>query len=501
MRRASFKFFRYCVWLHRYLGIAVGLIMVIWCLSGFVMMYMPYPGIDKKHELQSLPIINLKNCCDSTSLSSLKLVDINRFTIEMMSGDPVMRIFASGFKNPVINLTSGEIVENISQQQADTIAASYIQQMNIDGDVEHKRRVEQDQWTVTRFYQRHRPFYFYAANDPEKTQWYISPITGKVIQATTGQQRFWNYLGAIPHWLYPTVLRQHDEVWTQVVIYLSILGIFLTVLGLYLGIRQIRFRKSPKSLSPSSVSPPSISPYRGLMYWHHISGLTIGILILTWVTSGLFSMNPWNMIDFSGGNTERNNVQGIPLATSDLERFLDALATVELPEGVVKIEAYTLLGKLYLLMIDKQGFYQRYSGTTISNNHFALSNIGSNELESLSRIASAGREISSAKLLEQEDAYYYSLHGVKELPVYRIILNDEEQTRLYLNAKTGELASHLDKQKRVYRWIFSALHQGDFSGLIRVRPIWDIMMWLGLIGVTFGTVTGTYLGFRRLFSR
>ena len=31
--------------LHRYLGIAVGALMVMWCLSGIVMMYVSYPAL------------------------------------------------------------------------------------------------------------------------------------------------------------------------------------------------------------------------------------------------------------------------------------------------------------------------------------------------------------------------------------------------------------------------------------------------------------------------
>lgn len=500
MGRIVFKFFRYSVLLHRYLGIAVGLLMVVWCLSGFVMMYMPYPGIKKNHEIQSLQTIKLEICCDSSTLDSLKLVDINRFSIEMMSNDPVVRIYASGSQNPIVNLRSGEIVRNISQAQADQIAAAYAQEMKIEGEISRRLRVEQDQWTVTRFYQRHAPFYYFAASDVNKTQWYISSKTGEVVQATTSKQRFWNYLGAVPHWLYPTVLRQHDKVWAQSVIYLSILGIFLTVLGIYLGIRQFKFRRRESKIAQLQ-SPSPRSPYKGLMYWHHLTGLTVGVLILTWITSGLFSMNPWNMIDFSGGGFERNQLQGIPLGSNDLENFLDTLAKADLPSNVVRIEGYALLGKLYLLITDEAGNSQRYDNRLDMNNQFVPLPIEDEELDELTRVVSAGREIGEAKTIADEDSYYYSLHGERDLPVYRILLDDAESTRLYLNLKTGELASHLDKQKRVYRWIFSGLHQGDFSGLIRTRPIWDIMMWLALLAVSFATITGSYLGFKSLFKK
>ena len=34
--------------LHRYLGVVLGVIMTVWCLSGFVMMYQGYPSPRRK---------------------------------------------------------------------------------------------------------------------------------------------------------------------------------------------------------------------------------------------------------------------------------------------------------------------------------------------------------------------------------------------------------------------------------------------------------------------
>ena len=36
---------RVLLFVHRYLAVAVGLLMALWCLSGFVMLYQPYPEL------------------------------------------------------------------------------------------------------------------------------------------------------------------------------------------------------------------------------------------------------------------------------------------------------------------------------------------------------------------------------------------------------------------------------------------------------------------------
>ncbi|MFL2553818.1 MAG: hypothetical protein ACJ0S4_03875 [Candidatus Rariloculaceae bacterium] len=49
--------------LHRYLGIALGLIISLWCLSGFVMMYVQFPDLTNEDQLQGLNDLDLSSCC------------------------------------------------------------------------------------------------------------------------------------------------------------------------------------------------------------------------------------------------------------------------------------------------------------------------------------------------------------------------------------------------------------------------------------------------------
>jgi len=54
---------RTLVILHRYLGIAVGLLMLTWFLSGIVMMYVGFPQPLGAERVLSLPNINWQACC------------------------------------------------------------------------------------------------------------------------------------------------------------------------------------------------------------------------------------------------------------------------------------------------------------------------------------------------------------------------------------------------------------------------------------------------------
>src|SRR5690606_33139071 len=104
--------------------------------------------------------------------------------------------------------------------------------------------IETNQWTVTGAYDLYRPLHRFAVGDADGTHLYVAGTTGEVVLDTTARERFWNWFGAVTHWLYPSFLRQNGNLWTQVVIWTSLVGAFLTVTGLGLGIVQIRAGRS-----------------------------------------------------------------------------------------------------------------------------------------------------------------------------------------------------------------------------------------------------------------
>lgn len=467
---------------HRYLGIAVGSVMVLWCLSGFVMMYMPYPSLSLAERLAGSPPLDLSECCDTERIQSLGLVDVYGFTVEMLAHRPVLRIDASGGQAPVLDLASGERIEGIDGDAAVAIAWTFKERSGIGGDKLSLEPVQRDQWTVTRSYDAFRPLYRVSANDLAGTEWYLASTTGQVVQLTTASERFWNWLGAVPHWLYPVVLRQHGWLWSQVVIWLSLAGAFLTLMGLYIGFTQFRRGRSRRS------------PYRGTALWHHYAGLLFGIFVLTWVSSGFISMNPWGMFDFSGGEAARQRLQGVPLHSGELSDFLRRLPAAELPGETVQLKGYTLRGQLYVLAYVADGSVVRLEGKSLQE-----SPLGPGDWPSLVAAVAGTAPVAEAGLIEREDAYYYTGHDLQaQLPVYRVIRDDAERTRIYLDARSGEVTAYFDRSQQLYRWLFSGLHSLDFSHWLRARPFWDLLVWFLMLGVSAATLTGAYMGVKRL---
>src|SRR5262249_10984099 len=186
-------------------------------------------------------------------------------------------------------------------------------------------QIQTDQWTVGRLL-RDRPLHRFELDDAQHTYIYVSGATGQVMHWVTATQRFWNWLGAIPHWLYFSDLRGNVALWSQIVIWASIVGTFLTVLGLCLGIAQ--FRRGPGN---------KLSPYRGLLYWHHTAGLLFGLVTLTWVVSGLVSMNPWGFLESRSAGGEQARLQGHPPKWRAVRDSLDAIRRAGILRDVVRL--------------------------------------------------------------------------------------------------------------------------------------------------------------------
>ncbi|MET0362525.1 MAG: peptidase, partial [Sphingobium sp.] len=101
--------------------------------------------------------------------------------------------------------------------------------------------------------------------------------------------------------------------------------------------------------------------------------------------------------------------------------------------------------------------------------------------------------LESLVLLQDEDAYYYSHKFPAPLPVWRAVLRDGEQTRLYIAPASGQLVRAFDSKRRWFRWLQDGLHSLDFP-LLRTRPIWDLVVLPLLLMVTLVCATGTWMG-------
>jgi len=331
-----------------------------------------------------------------------------------------------------------------------------------------------DQWTVQAF-RANRPLVRVDYADAAGSTIYIAGLTGEVVQQTTRFERFWGWLGAVPHWLYPTVLRQNPAAWKQVVVWTSLTGCFLTVTGLWVGVARLR-RGRDGALG---------SPYRGLWWWHHMTGLVFGLVTLTWVASGMFSMNPWGVFDSEAGQAERQRLAG-PMRWADLRRALTQVR--DLPPGTVRLESAPLGGRTALVATSRDGRGVRLDE---AGRRAALTRAD------VARALGNGPPLASLTLLREGDSYYYTHKVPVRLPVWRAVLADAPATRLYIDATSGALLRTVDGAARAERWLWNAPHSFDLPGLNQ-GTLRSLVLVPLLAFVTLVCGTGAWMGWRKL---
>ena len=472
---------------HRYLGIALGLLMVLWCVTGFVMMYVPYPAaIEREVRLAGLaPLGGVPCCVMEGQYFPDDDAEIEDFEIEALNGRAILTATNSGGRNYMLDISAGEAFLGASPELAQHVAEEFAQAHGIEAAPSLLGEAESDQWTTGRF-RIDRPLYHFALNDGEGSEIYVSSTSGKVVQYTNSHIRFWNWLGSVPHWLYFTQLREDAALWTDVVVWTSLIGCFLTVFGIYIGIRQLRRRNSDGKLA---------SPYRGMWYWHHVPGLIFGVFTLTWVFSGLLSMTPWGLFANSDPSPALERLYGEPPQWSEVKEAIPELVAGA-PAGMVHVQFAPFGGDIFAMASNADGTQTRLAANG------RRSPMGEDDYARAAHLIGEAYEGSTWELLQEGDAYYYGrAHAPVPFPVLRVTAQGENAAFLYASPESGRLLRYADAEARWYRWLFNGLHSLDFTAAFRWRPFWDVMMIVLLIGATAVCFTGTWLGVKRLLGK
>lgn len=468
---------RALILVHRWTGIVLAILMTVWALSGIVMVYVAFPELTDSEHYDGLEPIDLRGCCAESVGDSLAGRD--QIVITMMAGRPVARIGSANGGSRTLDLASGTWLTDVPAELAGSVAQSHLAQRDRAASIRSIEIIENDQWTVYQRFHPHRPLFKVTFDSDAGDVVYVSGTSAEVVQDTQATERFWNWLGAVPHWLYYTAFRERQRLWYESVVWASVFGTFLAASGLYLGIRR------------TMNAGGRWTRYLGAMRWHHLTGLLFGLVTLTWVLSGLFSMNPWGWMESGDGAEARHIAVAVPEAPQVAAAL--AVSRERLAPDVVAMTITSRSGKLAVMTVD--------SGATAARLH--LENLatdvpGITEIEDLVTMIRPDVPIESLVLLHEEDAYYFGHKADVALPVYRAIVDDAEKTRYYFDAATAQLVLRVDRPAKLYRWLHYGLHRLDFAAAMRIRPLRDLLMLPLLAGVTLLCAMGCWVGYRHL---
>lgn len=475
---------RRLVQLHRWFGICLCLFFAAWFISGAIMIYVPFPSLSNEQRLADSAGIDISRLSigPAEALASAGPQPISRLRLLDLAGRPVYVLHRQGGKLEAVGADDGLPIAGVSKQEARTIAEAFASHRaaRVEGPIDN------DQWIVPNAYDAHRPFYRVHLDDADKTIFYVSGRSGEVLQRTFGYERAWNYFGSVVHWMYPTVIRKHPDLWRYSLWWLSLSGIFVVGAGAWLGISRMRAAR---------LRGQSISLYRGWHRWHHMLGLGAGLFVLTWMFSGWLSTDPgWLFSDPTPTSIIRERYQGM-----SVEQAARAFEVQDLKahSGSREMEITAINGAPMLLVHDGNNVRAfTPDGVELADEAMLPRSL----IVAAVQAAWPEHAITAVEELSSDDIYGNVREADAALPgsTIRVKLDDPSQTWVHINAATGEIVSIMDSGRRLRRWLFSALHSLDLPGLANHRPLWDVVIvTLLIVGFLFST-TSAVIGMKRL---
>lgn len=473
---------RALLFVHRWLGVALCLLFLIWFPSGIGMMYWGYPEVTDADRLARG--IDLDP-------AAIRILPTDIFATAGLAGAPRDIRLSSYDGRPVYRYTdeegetvwfadSGDQHVEVSDAQVRRVAAAWAGQP-AEQAIE-TRLSEVDQWTLQLPFRALQPLVKFRW--PSGDEVYVSSVTGDVVQHTTRGSRLGAWVGPITHWFYFTPLRKHGRTWSRVVIWTSAVGVFTTIVGLVLGAWFFLPRRR--------------IPYAGQRWkwWHMLLGLLFGIATVTWGFSGWLSMDPVEAL--SGSAARRSTAAAaVPLALQKPPQMAGFFAKD--PRAALAELRGLPVRELVMTTLDGESAYLATlaGGDTrlVPVNGTPRASYSEEALRALIGRAAPGSTIT---MIDGYDAYYLDRRGDRPLPVLRVDINDEAGTRYYVDPKTATIVGSYGSGRWVNRWLYHALHSLDFPWLYQTRPLWDIVVIGFMLGGTALSLTSLILAWRVL---
>jgi uncharacterized iron-regulated membrane protein len=466
---------RWLYLIHRWIGIASCLLFAMWFVSGLVMIYVPYPSLSPVEKLAGAQAIDWAAVNVPPPIPDGRLP--KGLSLEMRDGVPVWRIEDWDGTRRTISAERGRGLPPVDSDFAARVAGHFGH-----APFAATTPIMRDQWTVAGGFDRHRPLWKVDLDNRADTSLYVSSSTGEVVQRTTRRQRFWNWLGSVPHWIYPTILRQDGPAWRQVVMWVSGPCIAAALAGMWIGILRTRIGRR-------RFKGGRMTPYHGWMLWHHVAGMIGGVFLVAWIFSGWLSVDPGRL--FQGAEpsdlAERRYMAGGLMPRIDLAKLAKAGI------GARRVDVLDNAMTPLVVFSGAGGAPMVRDAATLLPGAPALAAI----IRNASGLVPSGKLIGTDRLTAP-DAYWYEAGSLPKLPILRLRFDDPARTWLQIDPATGELLEVLDSRRRAYRWLFDLLHKWDFNLLTQNRPAWDILLWLLSACGLLTSVSGVWIGWRRL---
>ncbi len=535
------------IYSHRWLGIGIITMFLVWTLSGVILMYYGHPQITTGERLLRLQPIDFSTATVTPAQAAAKAgIKPYRVRLSMYNGRPVYRLTRTSIGNwSTVYADTGEVLPHMGPEQAVRWMKQFVPEsastMTYDAHLPSP-----DEFTRIPTLAGYAPMHRIAMNDAAGTEYYVSETSNDIVQKTDRRGRILAISGYILHNLF--FFRQRTW-WTPLLDFIAWTAMLMAATGLVLGIWRVALK--PRFRHKGVLS---YTPYSGWMKWHHYAGLIFGLFSISWILSGMipistFPVPGWTDVSKRVESNGEGFVMGNPVISPrstrtkamaraitggplnlqlvQMENMRNAIGKIGERFAPKEVELIQFRGEPYFLAYQPPTTLAE-AGQWTTNNAINFVNLPQDNphlfvsvrhpesgvtasfsrevMEQASREAMPNVPVIASDWLTDYDNYYHQTTTSFELgrhkpayvlPVLRVRYKDENQTWLYFTPALAQMVK-FDKRDRANRWAYYGLHAMDWPGLFQRRPLWDMVTIALLAGLAAMGITTLLPAFRRL---
>lgn len=414
---------------HKWFGIPLAIMFIMWYISGIVMLYHQFPRLTPS----------------TTPVEEVDAVSLQQVWSEVPDTFSNCKIMFSGSR-PLVS-ADGETYGAFTPDRSDLerVAESfstYIAKIDTLQDI--------DKWIPFNRLMKHLPIYRITGNDGSYT--YVSSKTGEVIEHNTRVGRAWAWVGALPHYVYITPIRRDVDLWKKVVIWMSGLSTISVIFGIIIALRFL-IKKRKLNLFK-----------RRSWQWHYSFGLFFGLFMLAFIFSGMMSLA--KIPDWIMKSTE------MPENNSVIVKGEVDLSMLPRKMSVARISSYPT-PRIETYAGERNVVTGLNPSCPLDFSQKGMKNV----VERLT-----GESVKEVVPVSHDIFYKSDKPGFKATTEnFTVYWNDEGYFRI------------MDRKGKAQAICYRFLHNMGFPGLNRICWLHQLFMWIVLLGGLVIVLTGTIL--------
>src|ERR1700675_3282626 len=228
---------------------------------------------------------------------------------------------------------------------------------------------------------------------------------------------------------------------------------------------------------------------RWLTWFHRWAGVVLCLLFAIWFASGVV-LHFVSFPSLSRGDQHAGS-EAIDLSQVFIDPS-DALARAPLAND---LRLLSVAGRPVYITEQPKGAWLRIAGVTGEGLPLFSASVATTVAERFSRAPS----VSVSGPMEYDQWIVHQRFDPYR-PFYRVRLNDDARTDLYVSARPGEVLQRTRFSERAWNWSGAVIHWIYFTPLRKSYWAWNQVVWWVSLTALLSSAVGTWLGFLRFAS-